>query len=136
MAGTGGTGGTAAVPRGSATGPCAAVRPSSVLALDARGVDRPDTPAEWPSASALERAASSRASASASAGSSSTVSSKAVGMDSPVSTHASSSASWAAWPVPPRALPMPLRASVSSLGMIHILLESPRASCGSTWRYW
>ena len=37
---------------------------------------------------------------------------------------------------PPSALPIPLSASVSSDGMIHILLESPRASWGSTWRYW
>ena len=38
--------------------------------------------------------------------------------------------------VPPRALPIPFRASPTSLGMIHSLLELPSASFGSVWRYW
>ncbi len=55
---------------------------------------------------------------------------------SPVSTQSSSSSRAASSSRPPSAFPMPFRASVSSEGMIHILFESPRASCGSTWRYW
>src|SRR5665647_2486426 len=86
-----------------------------------------------PSASADAPAAWPRASARALAGSSSCVSSNAVGMTSPVSTHLSAGSSKS---LPPSALPIPFRASVSSLGMIHSLLASPRASCGSTWRYW
>ncbi len=37
---------------------------------------------------------------------------------------------------PPNALPMPFRASVSSLGTIQSLLDGFSASLGSIWRYW
>ena len=77
-----------------------------------------------------------RASASAFAGSSRMVSAKASSSGIPGSTHSSS----------PQVGPRRVRARAprrcrgvrrwSSDGMIHILLESPRAICGRTWRYW